>query len=64
MNLYPWFSNMSLIAYNILFLGCNQSKSIIDHFIVSENIERYVQEYYTEESVDNLSDHVPLYICY
>ena len=44
------------------FLGCNQSKSIIDHFIVSENIERYVQEYYTKESVDNLSDHVPLYM--
>ena len=30
------------------FLGCNQSKSIIDHFIVSENIERYVQEYVKE----------------
>ena len=43
-------------------MGCNQSKSIIDHFIVSENIERYVQEYYTKESVDNLSDHVPLYM--
>ena len=45
------------------FLGCNQSKSIIDHFIVSKNIERYVQEYYTKESVDNLSDNVR-YICY
>ena len=44
------------------FLGCNQSKSIIDHFIVSENIERCVQEYYTKESVDNLSDHAPLYM--
>ena len=29
-------------------MGCNQSKSIIDHFIVSENIERYVQEYVAE----------------
>ena len=44
------------------FWGCNQSKSIIDYFIVSENIERYVQEYYTKESADNLSDHVPLYM--
>ena len=62
MNLYPWFSNMSPIVYNIFFLRCNQSKSIIDHFIVSENIEKYVQEYYIKESVDNLSDHVPLYM--
>ena len=44
------------------YRGFNNSVSLIDHFIVSENIQTHVEEYYTEDSIDNLSDHIPLFI--
>ena len=44
------------------YRGFNNSVSLIDHFIVPENIHTHVDEYYTEDSIDNLSDHIPLFI--
>ena len=44
------------------YRGFNNSVSLIDHFIVSENVQTHVEEYYTEDSIDNLSDHIPLFI--
>ena len=49
------------------FKRFNQCSSIIDHFILSENMEMLIKEYYATDSIDNLSDHIPLYIsldCY
>ena len=43
------------------FEGFNQCSSIIDHFILSENMEMLIKEYYATDSIDNLSDHIPLY---
>ena len=40
----------------------NNSTSLIDHFIVSDNICLLTRKYYTMDSVDNLSDHIPLFI--
>ena len=40
----------------------NNSTSLIDHFIVSDSIHKKISEYYTNDSVDNLSDHIPLFI--
>ena len=45
------------------FKGFNQYRSIIDHFILSENMEMLIiKEYYATDSLDNLSDHIPLYM--
>ena len=44
------------------FKGFNQCSSIIDHFILSENMEMLIKEYYATDSIDNLYDHIPLYI--
>ena len=35
------------------------STSLIHHFIVSNSIHTNVLDYYTKDSVDNLSDHIP-----
>ena len=43
------------------YTGIRQSKSLIDHFIVSQNVAKYIINYYVQDSVDNLSDHIPLY---
>ena len=38
------------------------SLSILDHFIVSENIIPYVSDYFCTHDGDNLSDHSPVYL--
>ena len=43
-------------------MGANNSISLIDHFIVSDSIHTNVLNYYTNNSVDNLSDHIPVCI--
>ena len=44
------------------YRGINNNVSLIDHFIVSENMRSLIEDYYTDDSSDNLSDHVPLFI--
>ena len=44
------------------YRGVNNSTSLIDHFIVSDSIHKNISEYYSNDSVDNLSDHIPLFI--
>ena len=44
------------------YTGVNGRRSLIDHFIISSNFLTYVCDYFTHDSVDNLSDHVPLFI--
>ena len=43
------------------FTGVSSNHSLIDHYIISENVCNNIVEYFTEDYVDNLSDHVPLY---
>ena len=44
------------------YRGVNNSTSLFDHLIVSDSIHKKISEYYTNDSVDNLSDHIPLFI--
>ena len=44
------------------YIGVNNSTSLIDHFIVSNSIHTNLLDYYTKDSVDNLSDHIPVCI--
>ena len=53
-------SNVIQFTYTVI----NGSRSFIDHFIISSNILSNVCDYFTHDSVDNLSDHVPLFIAY
>ena len=48
---------------NYTYSSRNNSKSLIDHFLVSVNIACFVTNYSILESTDNLSDHEPLF-CY
>ena len=48
------------VAYT--YKGANNATSLIDHFIVSEDVTMLASDYFTLDSVDNLSDHVPLYL--
>ena len=43
--------------------GMNNSTSLIDHFLVSDNMCLLIRKYYRMDSVDNLSDHIPLFTC-
>ena len=43
------------------YKGMNNNVSLIDHFIASENIRPRIEGYYTQDSIDNLSDHIPLF---
>ena len=43
------------------YKSMNNNVSLIDHFIVSENICSRIEEYYSQDSIDNLSDHIPLF---
>ena len=43
------------------YKGMNNNVSLIDHFIVSENLCPRIEEYYTQDSIDNLSDHIPVF---
>ena len=44
------------------YIGVNNNTSLIEHFIVSDSIHTNVLDYYTKDSVDNLSDYIPLFI--
>ena len=57
MNVYP-----NDVQYT--YTGINGSMSLIDHFIVSESIVSNIVDYFTVDSVDNLSDHLPLFFTY
>ena len=46
------------VAYT--YKGENNATSLIDHFIVSEDVTMVASEHSSLDSVDNLSDHVPL----
>ena len=48
------------VAYT--YKGASNATSLIDHFIVSEDLTMLASDYFTLDSVDNLSDHVPLYM--
>ena len=60
--------NLNLVLNNVnnsveyTYRGINNNVSLIDHFIVSENMRSLIEDYYTDDSSDNLSDHVPLFI--
>ena len=43
------------------FTGIKHNHSLIDHYIVSQNLLETISQYYTVDSVDNLSDHLPLF---
>ena len=49
-----------IMAYT--YKGASNATSLIDHFIVSEDLTVLASDYFTLDSVDNLSDHVPLYM--
>ena len=40
--------------------SANHSRSCIDHFVVSQNLLSCIVDVHTNDSVDNLSDHLPL----
>ena len=52
---------LSINNIHYTFKGFNQCRLVIDHFILSENIEMLIKEYYATDSIDNLSDDIPLY---
>ena len=43
------------------FPGIQHNHSLIDHFVVSQNLIDTISHYFTADSVDNLSDHLPLF---
>ena len=43
------------------FTGIQHNHSLIDHYIVTQNLLDTISQYYTADSVDNLSDHLPLF---
>ena len=36
------------------------SRSLIDHFLVTENIQGFVNDFQVHESMNNSSDHIPI----
>ena len=44
------------------YKGASNATSLSDHFIVSEDVTMLGSDYFTLDSVDNLSDHV-FYTC-
>ena len=44
------------------YTGINGNRSIINQFIISSDLLTNVCDYFTHDSVDTLSDHVPLFI--
>ena len=43
------------------FTGIQHNHSLIDHYLVSQKLLDTISQYYTVDSVDNLSDHLPLF---
>ena len=44
------------------FIGINGTRTLIDHFLLSDNIIHDVIGYSTKDLIDNLSDHLPLFV--
>ena len=44
------------------FFGHTGSKTLIEYFIVTVNISHYVSKYYKLDLIENVSDHMPLYV--
>ena len=61
-------TNFNLVLNNVdnsveyTYRGTNNNVSLIDHLIVSETMRSLTGDYYDDDSSDNLSDHVPLFI--
>ena len=43
------------------FSGIQHNHSLIDHYIVLQNLFESISQYYTVDSLDNLSDQLPLF---
>ena len=57
-NLFTVFKDtINNVAYT--YKGANSATPLIDHFIVSEDVTMLASDYFTLDSVNNLSDHVP-----
>ena len=54
---------LKLISNNVYhtFTSIKYTKSLIDHFIISQSLSNCIIDYYTLDSIDNLSDHIPLF---
>uniref|UniRef100_A0A0P4VXS2 Reverse transcriptase domain-containing protein n=1 Tax=Scylla olivacea TaxID=85551 RepID=A0A0P4VXS2_SCYOL len=50
---------LSTVAYTYCSKG-NNFKSLIDHFLISDNISNFLQTYTTIDSVNNPSDHIAI----
>ena len=46
------------------FIGINGTRTLIDHFLLSDNIIHDVIGYSTIDLIDNLSDHLPLFVVF
>ena len=53
------FSNISDVQYTYRS-KINNTRTLIDHFLVSENLNNLISEYSTIDNVENKSDHVAL----
>ena len=59
--------NLNLVLNNVdnsveyTYRGINNNVSLINHFIASENMRSLIGDDYTDDSSDNLSDHVPIH---
>ena len=45
-------------------IGINGTRTLIDHFLLSDNIIHDVIGYSTIDLIDNLSDHLPLFVVF
>ena len=54
---------LQLISNNVshTFTSTKYTKSLIDHFIISQSLCNCIIYYYTFDLIDNLSDHIPLF---
>ena len=59
-NMFSVFKQTINVAYT--YKGANNTTSLIDHFIVSEDVTMLASDYFTLDSVYYFYDHVPLYM--
>ena len=51
--------------YKIIdFIGINRTRTLIDYFLFADNIIQDVIGYSTIDLIDNLSDHLPLFVVF
>ena len=53
---------LDLLSNAHTFIGINGTRTLIDHFLFSDNIIHDVIGYNTIDLIDNLSDHLPLIV--